>query len=123
MNNLLLVAIGGATGAVLRYKLGCFIIHHTANWKFPLSTFVINISGCLLAGILAGLTEKYDIFTQTQKLILFTGFLGGFTTFSAFGLETVYLIQCNELPIAILNISASIGVGILTLWIGMKIIS
>lgn len=122
MKQVLFVALGGGIGAVARYKLGGLILHHSTNWKFPLSTFVINVSGCLLAGLLAALVVKHDFFSPDARLFLFTGLLGGFTTFSAFGLETVYLLQRNEVLLAMANVISSAGIGILVLWLGLKAI-
>ena len=121
MKQFFIVGLGGFVGAVSRYKLGGFILHHTADWKFPISTFVVNVAGCLIAGILAGLVEKHDCFSPSTRLFLFTGLLGGFTTFSAFGLETVYLLQKQEFLWAGLNVSSSILVGVFILWAGIKI--
>lgn len=122
MKHLFLVGIGGCVGAVARYKLGGLILHHTTDWKFPAGTFVVNVSGCLLAGILAGLVEKHDFFTADVRLFLFTGLLGGFTTFSAFGLETVYLLQRHEFLFAALNVGSSVVLGVLALWLGIIVI-
>ena len=91
------------------------------GWKFPLSTFVVNVIGCLIAGILIGLIEKHDFFNPSTRLFLFAGLLGGFTTFSAFGLETVYLLQKHDFLWAGLNVVLSVFVGILVLWLGIKV--
>jgi CrcB protein len=122
MTELFLVGLGGALGAVSRYKLGGLVLHHSEGWRFPLSTFVVNVLGCLIAGILAGLAEKHDFLSGHTRLFLFTGILGGFTTFSAFGLETVTLFQENLAGVAILNIVASVLCGIAALWLGIKIV-
>jgi CrcB protein len=122
MNGLLLVGVGGAIGAIARYKLGGLVLHHTEGWRFPVSTFVVNVLGCLVAGLLAGLAEKHDAFSPDLRLLLFTGLLGGFTTFSAFGLETVTLFQKNMPFIALLNIAASVLCGVSALWLGVKFI-
>lgn len=123
MRHLLLVGIGGFVGAISRFKLGGVILHHTEDWKFPVGTFIINVSGCLVAGILAGLAEKHDFFTQDTRLFLFTGILGGFTTFSAYGLETFYLFQRQEWTVATLNMILSLLCGISSLWLGVKFVS
>jgi CrcB protein len=109
--------MGGFAGAVLRYLVGGAVLHHTTNWKFPLSTFVVNVLGCLVAGILMALAVKHDSFSPELRLLLFTGVLGGFTTFSAFGVETVYLIQRHEMMWAGLNVAGSVCVGIGMLWL------
>lgn len=122
MKNMLLVALGGGFGAVARYKLGGFVLHHSQQWKFPLSTFAVNVSGCLVAGVLAGLVIRHDLFAADARLFLFTGLLGGYTTFSAFGVETVYLLQRHEPWLAALNVGLSALAGVLAVWLGMKLI-
>lgn len=121
MANILFVGIGGFIGAVMRYKIGGLILHNTSGWKFPASTLIVNVAGCLIAGLLTGLIETRDVLSPTTRLFLFTGFLGGFTTFSAFGLETVSLLQRNEFMLAGINIGASVFLGIAALWLGIKI--
>jgi fluoride exporter len=123
MKELLFVGLGGFLGAASRYKLSGFILHHTADWKFPAGTFVVNILGCCLAGLLAGLVEKHDFFTPEARLLVFPGILGGFTTFSAFGLETIYLFQRQEWFLAAANVLLSVVCGLLALWICLKSVS
>ena len=122
IRNILLVGAGGFAGAVLRYLVGGAVLHHTANWRFPLSTFVVNVVGCLVGGVLMALAVKHDSFSPELRLLLFTGLLGGFTTFSAFGVETVYLIQRHELLWAGLNVASSVCIGIGVLWLGATLI-
>jgi len=121
MKPLLLVAIGGGIGAVARYKLGGAILNATVGWRFPLHTFVVNVFGCLLAGLLARLAERYSL-GPDLRLLLFTGLLGGFTTFSAFSLETVSLFQRNAPLVAVANAVTSVLAGLFALWLGMKAI-
>jgi CrcB protein len=116
---LLLVAIGGAAGSVARYKLSGFVLHHTIDWRFPAGTFLVNVLGCLVAGVLAGLAEKHELLSPETRLLLFTGVLGGFTTFSAFGLETVFLLRRGETLVAGANIILSVLAGLAALWIGL----
>ena len=116
----LLVAAGGAIGSVARYKLSGFILHHTIDWRFPAGTFAVNVVGCFIAGLLAGLAEKHDFFSPETRLLLFTGILGGFTTFSAFGLETMHLLKRGDLGVAAANVLLSVAVGLAALWIGMS---
>ena len=117
MKQLLLVGVGGALGAILRWKLSGAVLHFSADWRFPLGTFVVNVLGCLVAGVLAGLVVKLDVLSADTRLFLFTGVLGGFTTFSAFGVETVYLLRRNEYGIALAYAGLSVlcGVGVLAL--------
>ena len=121
MRQLLFVGGGGFLGAVARYRLGLFILGQAKEWRFPWQTVVVNVSGCLLAGVLSGLFNKHPYFSSDAKLFLFAGVLGGFTTFSAFGLETVSLLQRQEFGLAVLNVSASVGFGLLALWLGMRV--
>jgi CrcB protein len=123
VKHLVIVAIGGGIGAMARYKLGGLVLHHTTHWKFPVSTFAVNVSGCLVAGLLAGLIVRHDYFSPDARLLLFTGLLGGFTTFSAFGLETVYLLQRHEVLLALANVVLSAAAGVLVLWLGIKAIA
>ena len=120
MKALLLVAFGGAFGSVARYQLSGLVLHHTIDWRFPAGTFVVNVVGCLVAGVLAALAEKHDFLDAELRLLLFTGFLGGFTTFSAFGLETMNLMRRGEVAIAGANVLLSVAAGLLALWIGMS---
>lgn len=123
MKGLLLVALGGALGSVARYKLSGWILHHTIDWKFPAGTFAVNVIGCLVAGVLAGLAEKHGLLSPDVRLLLFTGVLGGFTTFSAFGLETMFLLKRGDIMVAGLNIVLSVLVGLLALWFGLGLAS
>jgi CrcB protein len=117
---MMLVALGGALGAVARWKLGGLVLHHTADWRFPLSTFLVNVAGCLAAGVLAGLVINLDLFTADTRLFLFTGLLGGFTTFSAFGLETVYLLRRADYAVALAYVVLSVAGGVAALWLAMR---
>lgn len=119
MRNVLLVGVGGFIGAALRYKIGGLILRHTVNWKFPAATFFVNACGCLVAGILMALAVKQDFFSPNTRLVLFVGILGGFTTFSAFGLETVNLLQQHEVLWAGLYVILTVSVGMFALWLGM----
>lgn len=114
MKQLMLVGLGGALGAVAGWKLSGAVLHQTVDWRFPLSTFVVNVAGCAIAGVLAGLVTKLDLFAAETRLFLFTGLLGGFTTFSAFGVEIVYrpsfalegIAPCGECDVCLLHAHA-----------------
>jgi CrcB protein len=113
------VALGGAIGAVTRFKLAGWILHAFATTaRFPWPTFVVNVLGCLVAGFLAGQIARHDAFTPSVRLFLFTGALGGFTTFSAFGLETAMLLKRGEVAIALAYATSSVAFGLVAFWIG-----
>lgn len=120
MKAILLVALGGAVGSVARYKLSGYVLHHTIDWRFPAGTFAVNVVGCLVAGVLAGLAEKHDLLSPDTRLLLFTGVLGGFTTFSAFGLETMHLLKRGDVAVAAANVVLSVLAGLAALWLGMS---
>jgi CrcB protein len=122
MPHTILVGLGGALGAVARWKLSALILHHTPDWRFPLGTFAVNVAGCVIAGLLAGAVTKLDWFSPDTRLFLFTGLLGGFTTFSAFGVETVYLLRRAQYGIALAYILLSLVAGLAGLWLAMKIV-
>ena len=117
---ILFVGIGGARGAIARYKLGGFILHRSETWNFPLSTLCVNLLGCVIIGVLAALVEHHDIFAPTTRLFLFTGLLGGFTTFSAFGYEGIFLLRRGHVDLASLYAVVSVVGGFVAVWLGMK---
>lgn len=123
MKAILLVALGGAIGSVTRFKLSGWVLQQATNWRFPVGTFVVNVIGCFIAGWLAGMAVKQEIFTPDARLFLFTGLLGGFTTFSAFGLETLLLLKRGEAGVAIANAVLSVAVGLIVAWLGFGLAS
>jgi fluoride exporter len=120
IKNLILVAIGGASGSVLRYLVH-WIVSKKSLSNFPYQTFFVNIIGCLLIGILVGYLSKYNSENESLKLLLITGFCGGFTTFSAFGLENVYMIQNQNYQLAFIYTTLSLILGILAISLGIFI--
>jgi CrcB protein len=117
VKSMFLVALGGAIGSVARYELTGWVLHRTVQWKFPAGTFVVNVTGCLAAGLLAGAAAKANWLTPEVRLLLFTGLLGGYTTFSAFGLETMLLVRRGEWLVASGNVIASVVLGLAVLWL------
>ena len=120
MKAALAVGLGGLLGSLARYRLGGLVLHHTAGWRFPVSTFTVNLLGCALVGVLAGIAEHRHGLSPAVRLFLITGFCGGFTNFSAFGLETMYLLRRHQAPWALANVVASVAAGLLAVWLGWK---
>ncbi len=118
MKQLVLVALGGGLGSVGRYLMAGWVLHRAPNLAFPLGTFAVNVLGCFGVGLLGGLVVKYDMLSPDARVFLFTGIAGGFTTFSAFGLETFYLIRRGEVGTAAAYIALSVAVGLLMLALG-----
>ncbi len=122
MKQVVLVGLGGFIGAVGRYTLGGLFLRQTVDWRFPLSTFVVNLIGCFIIGVVSGLAEKHHFFTADMRVFLMPGLLGGFTTFSAFAYEGVFLMRRGELPIALLYTALSLICGFFAVWLGLKLI-
>lgn len=120
IKNLFLVAIGGAFGSTLRYLIHWFVYKKNTT-SFPIQTLLVNVLGCLLIGILIGYFAKHQNENETLKLLFVTGFCGGFTTFSAFGLENMTLLQNQNYQTAFLYITLSLILGILAVGIGIFI--
>ena len=118
LKTIVLVAAGGACGSVFRY-LTTILVSKYWQSMFPLATFVVNIFGCFLLGFLISLLHRQNILNSDLKWFLVTGFCGGFTTFSAFGLENFKLIENQNFALGFLYIMMSIVLGIGCIWIGM----
>lgn len=117
--NWLLVACGGAIGASLRYGAG--FLMSKSHSVFPWATWFINLLGCFLAGIFFAFSQRYPVLQNEARLLLMVGILGGFTTFSSFGLETFQLIRQGQFPIAFVYTVSSVIVGVVCLAIGFYI--
>ena len=113
LRNILLVALGGAVGSVCRYLLSGM---NVASW--PWGTFAVNILGSLIIGLLVGLASK-GIVSPEMKLLLITGFCGGFTTFSTFANESFSMMRAGDALQMALYVGASVVVGILAVWVGL----
>jgi CrcB protein len=90
---LLLVGLGGASGSILRYLTTYFITDRITRFPAIYGTFAVNFVGCLLIGIVYGLSERHAWFSPQLRYLLATGFCGGYTTFSAFAHENISLLQ------------------------------
>ena len=121
MSGLIFVGLGGGLGAMSRYGISLLVMHFYPLARFPLATFSVNFIGCLLIGVLASCLSAFSASSESLKLFLITGFLGGFTTFSAFGLETLILLRRGDIGIAGFNIALSVFCCLFAVWFGLKL--
>lgn len=120
MVRLLLVFLGGGAGAVARYVAGAEIMRRFGG-LFPLGTFVINVTGSFLIGILMTvLTERLG-WSPNWRFLLVIGFLGGYTTFSSFEYETAIAVRSGALGMGVLNVVGSVVAGYAAVWLGMVV--
>lgn len=117
LKNILLVALGGAVGSVCRY-----LVSSLSNTSFPWGTLAVNILGSLLIGVLVGFATK-GILSDGMKLLLVTGFCGGFTTFSTFANESLSMMKASDTLLAALYVGISVVVGILAVKLGLYLSS
>ena len=112
LTSLLLVGLGGFAGSVLRYAAGEWVQGLFGQSAFPYGTLFVNAAGCLVIGILAGLSESRDLFGESARLFLFVGLLGGFTTYSAFGHQTFALFRDGQTIMALANVGLQLALGL-----------
>ncbi len=117
MTTLSLVALGGAIGASLRYLAGVAMFRLTGPAEFPLAILSVNVLGSLLMGVFV-VAAAHKGLTHLSPLVM-TGILGGFTTFSAFSLEAVTLMERGQIGSAVLYVGLSVGLSILGLMLGL----
>ena len=115
-----LVALGGALGSVARYLVASAIQRFVAP-VFPYGTFTVNIGGCFVAGALIARFEMHGLESPAARAFVFVGVLGGFTTFSTFGLETFEFINDGQWNKAILNVLLSNTACLVAVWLGYRI--
>ncbi|MGH7516073.1 MAG: fluoride efflux transporter CrcB [Gemmatimonadales bacterium] len=118
MRDLLLVGGGGFLGSVARYYLSGLALHASGAARFPWGTLTVNTLGCVTIGVLAGLAEHLHLFSPPVRLLVFTGVLGGFTTYSAFGYETYFLAREHLWFAAAVNLALHIALGLGGVWLG-----
>lgn len=115
---LLWVGSGGFAGAVGRYLVSGWVHRLLPAAQFPWGTVAVNVLGCGLVGLLAGLVDLRQLLSPEARLFLVIGCLGGFTTFSTFGYETLALAREAELLRAAANVTLQLGAGLVAVWLG-----
>jgi CrcB protein len=121
MRDLLLVGAGGFVGSVLRWLAARAVTAGTADSRLPLGTLAVNVIGCLAIGALFGAANERDWLTPELRLLLVTGLLGGFTTYSAFAYETHALGREHGIPLAVVNAAIQLALGALATWLGWRL--
>ena len=119
MKEVLLAGAGGFLGAGARYLAGQFCLTSLPGAVFPWATFAVNVIGCFFIGLITGVDQQLQLLSPSVRVLLITGILGGFTTFSAFGLEVVSLLKAQRGGIAALYVFGSISLGGLAVWVGL----
>ena len=118
MLKILMVGLGGAGGSILRYLASGYVQQLLNSATFPYGTLAVNVLGCLVIGFLSELAEAHGMFTAETRALILIGMLGGFTTFSTFGNESMNLLRDGESTLALINIGASILLGLAAVWLG-----
>jgi CrcB protein len=121
MQKIILIGLGGLIGTLCRYWLAGLVARQYGE-TFPWGTLVVNVVGCFLAGALFYLMEERFLVSPTQRSVVLIGLLGGFTTFSSFGLQTFTLLRDGEFALAALNVTLSNLLGLLMLWAGYSLV-
>ena len=123
MRDVLIVGLGGFFGAAARHVLGTWLMVASGQDRFPVGTLAVNVLGCALIGVFAALAEHLPALNGPARLLLVTGVLGGFTTFSAFGLETMLMLRRGDAALATGYVAARLVLGLAAVWLGMKAIA
>jgi len=119
--NIIFVALGGALGSVSRYLLGTWVQSVSKSIGFPFGTLTVNLIGCFVIGFLSQLAEARGVFTSESRSLVFIGMLGGFTTFSSFGNDTINLVRDGETFNALVNVGANVIIGLVLVWLGRTV--
>lgn len=116
------VGLGGALGSVARYGVNRLVNEHWPALRFPIATAIVNVLGCCIIGVLAGLLMSGRLSMRfMSREFVFVGLLGGFTTFSAFGLETMTLLRTGNAIQAVLNVAIQLICGLGGLYVALVV--
>ena len=117
MQKTILIGLAGLVGTLLRYWLSGFVARQYGE-TFPWGTMAVNLIGCFVTGVVFYLSEERFLINPAVRTIVLIGLLGGFTTFSAYGLQTFTLLRDGQLGLATLNVAVSNVAGLLLVWVG-----
>jgi len=120
IKNLLLIGLGGGAGSIARYFCQKWFGENYPH-PFPWGTFVVNLTGCFLIGVIYAASEKTSALSPQTRLLLITGFCGGFTTFSTFAFENMNLLRSGDTIYFLIYTVASVILGIAGVFAGMAI--
>src|SRR5262245_61014510 len=117
MHKTILIAVAGLVGTLMRYWISGYVAKQYGE-TFPWGTMAVNLIGCLVAGAVFYLAEERLLLSPTLRTMIMIGLLGGFTTFSSFGLQTFTLLRDGEIVLALLNVTTSNILGVFMVWLG-----
>lgn len=118
MDSIIWVGTGGFLGSVLRYLVSGAVQQLSGSLDFPYGTLAVNVIGCLLIGFLSQLVEMRGVLNAEARLLILTGVLGGFTTFSTWSNETMNMLRDGQTGLALVNVGGSIALGLFAVWLG-----
>lgn len=121
MFNVLVVGVGGFIGSALRYLVSGWVQQLSKSLDFPYGTLTVNLIGCFVIGFLGQLAEARGVFASETRLLVFIGVLGGFTTFSSFGNDTLNLARSGQMFNALINVAVNVIFGLLLVWSGRTV--
>ena len=115
------MALGGGIGSVTRYAVSLWAAARLGT-SFPYGTLIANVAGCFVIGLFMTIVTERFIANPYWRLLITTGFLGGFTTFSSYSYETFKLLEDTGADAAFYNLAANLVVGLLATWLGIKVV-
>jgi CrcB protein len=121
MLKIIFIALAGLTGTLLRYWLSGLVARQYGE-TFPWGTMAVNLAGCFLAGVVFNLSEERFLVNPTLRTVILIGLLGGFTTFSSYGLQTFTLLRDGEFALATVNVVTSNLLGLFMVWVGYVLV-
>lgn len=122
MDKALWVGAGGFVGSILRYVIAGLVQSAFRDSAFPYGTLIVNVTGCFVIGCVSQLVESHQAFGPGARAFLVVGILGGYTTFSTFGNETVNLLREGQRLAAGLNIGAHLALALSAVWLGRLVV-